>query len=101
MSQATISRFSSLDIWWKCIGYRMRKLSVFLEQMLAAVRVLPIDSLSSLLSVIPSLLTHTSAEALPVTWAYLDTQLGAATLGLGRLTLFGCPTVEAVTSLYP
>lgn len=50
------------------------------------------------LSVVLSLLT-TSAEALPVTWAYLDTQLGPATLGLGRLTLFGRPTVDAVTSL--
>ena len=49
------------------------------------------------LSVVLSLLT-TSAEALPVTWAYLDTQLGPATLGLGRLTLFGCPTVDAVTA---
>ena len=49
------------------------------------------------LSVVLSLLT-TSAEALPVTWAYLDTQLGPATLGLGRLTLFGRPTVDAVTA---
>ena len=77
----------------------MRKSSVFLEQMLAAVRVLADRFLISLsLSVVLSLLT-TSAEALPVTWAYLDTQLGPATLGLGRLTLFGRPTVDAVTSL--